>query len=54
MLQLARGAPLGSVGRGSVQAYQEEHAALIEYDGRRLCDEAEFVAWTCILSARDV
>jgi hypothetical protein len=48
------GARLGSLGRGSAQAYQEERAALMECDGRLPRDEEERVAWQCIHSARDV
>ena len=54
LLRLARGARLGSVGRESVQAYQEERAAIIEHDGYLPRDEAERLAWACIHSARDV
>jgi hypothetical protein len=36
-----------------VEAF-EERAAIIEYDGRKPCDEAERLAWPCIQSARDV
>ena len=44
----------GSAGWGISQAYQEERAALMEYDGRLPRDEAERLAWVCIQRIGDV